>query len=84
MPRKPGMTREELIGVNAKIVSEVTANVAKVFTELYFEIIANPMDPMTYLTLKKNKFSAQGCWNGGLLDTSRFTYYLRAFDVPVF
>jgi len=85
MPRKPGMTREELIGVNAKIVSDVTANVLKYSPNCIFEIIANPMDPMTYLTLKKNKLSKHRVVGmGGLLDTSRFTYYLsRALDVPV-
>jgi malate dehydrogenase len=85
MPRKPGMTREELIGVNAKIVSDVTANVLKYSPNCIFEIIANPMDPMTYLTLKKNGLSKHRVVGmGGLLDTSRFTYYLsRALDVPV-
>ncbi len=77
MPRKPGMTREELIGVNAGIVNNVVSNALQHSPNAIFLIIANPMDPMTYLTLKstglpKNRVIGMG----GLLDSSRFNYYL--------
>lgn len=85
MPRKPGMTREELIGVNAKIVTQVTASVLKYSPNCIFLMIANPMDPMTYLALKKNKLpKGRVVGMGGVLDTCRFNYYLsQALHVPV-
>lgn len=85
IPRKPGMTREELIGVNSKIVSSVTENVLKYSPKAVIMVIANPMDPMTYLTLKKNNLPKhQVVGMGGQLDSSRFTYYLaQALNVPV-
>jgi len=52
IPRKPGMTREELIGVNAKIVNSVVENVLKYSPDAILVMISNPMDTMTYLTLK--------------------------------
>lgn len=77
IPRKPGMTREELIGVNAGIVNGVVSNALKYSPKAIFIIIANPMDTMTYLTLKstglpKNRVIGMG----GQLDSSRFCYYL--------
>ena len=77
IPRKPGMTREELIGVNAGIVNSVVKNALQYSPNAVFMIIANPMDTMTYLTYKtaglpKNKVLGMG----GQLDSSRFTYYL--------
>ena len=77
IPRKPGMTREELIGVNAGIVNGVVANALKYSPKAIFIIISNPMDTMTYLTLKatglpKNRVIGMG----GQLDSSRFCYYL--------
>ena len=79
------MTREELIGVNSKIVSGVTENVLKFSPKAVIMVIANPMDPMTYLTLKKNNLPKhQVVGMGGQLDSSRFTYYLaQALNVPV-
>src|SRR5690349_14056653 len=52
LPRKPGMTREELIGINAGIVKGVAENILKFSPEAIFIIISNPMDTMTYLALK--------------------------------
>ena len=84
IPRKPGMTREELIGTNASIVNEVVNNSLKYSPNAILVIISNPMDTMTYLTLKssglpKNKVIGMG----GVLDSSRFVYYLsRALDAP--
>ena len=77
VPRKPGMTREELLGVNAKIVKSVVENLIKYSPEAIFVVVANPMDAMTHLTLKltglpRNRVIGMG----GLLDSSRFKYYL--------
>ena len=52
IPRKPGMTRDELIGINAGIVKEVSSNVLKHSSNAVIVVVSNPMDTMTYLTLK--------------------------------
>lgn len=77
LPRKPGMTREELIGVNAGIVKGVSENILKYSPNAIIIMISNPMDTMTYLTLKstgvpKNKIIGMG----GALDSARFRYQL--------
>ena len=77
IPRKPGMTREELIGVNAGIVKTVTNNILEYSPEAVIVIVSNPMDTMTYLTLKesglpKNRIIGMG----GALDSARFRTYL--------
>jgi malate dehydrogenase len=77
IPRKPGMTREELIGTNASIVKSVVSSCLQHSPNAIFIIISNPMDTMTYLTLKatglpKNRVIGMG----GTLDSSRFKYYL--------
>jgi len=77
LPRKPGMTREELIGVNAGIVKSVVDNILKYSPKAILVIISNPMDTMTYLTLKatglpKNRVIGMG----GALDSARFKCYL--------
>lgn len=77
IPRKPGMTREELIGINAGIVKTVTANILQYSPNAIIIVISNPMDTMTYLALKssglpKNRIIGMG----GILDSSRFRYYL--------
>jgi malate dehydrogenase len=77
LPRKPGMTREELIGTNAGIVKGVTENILKNSPDAIIIIISNPMDTMTYLTLTtsglpKNKIIGMG----GTLDSARFKYQL--------
>lgn len=83
IPRKPGMTREELIGVNANIVKSVAENILKYSPNTIIVVISNPMDTMTYLTLKatglpKNRVIGMG----GTLDSSRFKYYLsKALNV---
>ncbi len=77
IPRKPGMTREELIGVNAGIVKSVAENILKYSPEAILVIISNPMDTMTYLSSKVTglpKHRVIGM--GGALDSSRFKYYL--------
>ncbi|MBU3681515.1 MAG: malate dehydrogenase [Flavobacterium sp.] len=84
IPRKPGMTREELIGINAGIVKSVVENVLTHSPNTIIVVVSNPMDTMTYLALKasgipKNRIIGMG----GALDSSRFRYYLsKALDVP--
>lgn len=84
IPRKPGMTREELIGINAGIVKSVAENLLKYSPEAIFVIVSNPMDTMTYLAYKslglpKNRIIGMG----GALDSSRFRTYLSlALDKP--
>tara|TARA_B100001248_G_scaffold257897_1_gene241165 strand:+ start:116 stop:1054 length:939 start_codon:yes stop_codon:yes gene_type:complete len=84
IPRKPGMTREELIGINAGIVSSVSENILKYSPNTIIVVVSNPMDTMTYLTLKKtglNKNRIIGM--GGALDSSRFkTYLSMALNKP--
>ncbi len=77
IPRKPGMTREELIGTNANIVKSVTENVLKHSPDAILVIVSNPMDTMTYLVSKisglpKNRIIGMG----GALDSARFKYRL--------
>lgn len=77
LPRKPGMTREELIGTNAGIVKGVAGNILKHSPGAILIIISNPMDTMTYLTLTtsglpKNRIIGMG----GALDSARFKYQL--------
>ncbi len=77
IPRKPGMTREELIGVNAGIVKTVSENILKYSPNAILVIISNPMDTMTYLASKVTglpKHRVIGM--GGTLDSSRFKYFL--------
>lgn len=77
LPRKPGMTREELIGTNAGIVKSVCDNILKYSPDTIIIVISNPMDTMTYLAqtatgLPKNRIIGMG----GTLDSARFKYQL--------
>ncbi len=77
IPRKPGMTREELIGINADIVKTVTENVLAHSPNAVIVVVSNPMDTMTYLVhkssgLPKNRIIGMG----GILDSARFKCYL--------
>jgi malate dehydrogenase len=77
LPRKPGMTREELIGTNAGIVKTVTSNILKYSPDAILIIISNPMDTMTYLTLKESGLPKERIIGmGGTLDSARFKYQL--------
>ena len=84
IPRKPGMTREELIGINAGIVKNVTDNILEHSPEAIIVVVSNPMDTMTYLALKntglpKNRVIGMG----GALDSARFQYRIaEALDKP--
>lgn len=85
IPRKPGMTREELIGINAGIVNNVVAQLLKYSPEVIFIIVSNPMDTMTYLVnkqfdLEQNKVIGMG----GILDSARFKYRIaEALQCPI-
>ena len=84
IPRKPGMTREELIGINAGIVKMVSENLIKHSPNVILIIVSNPMDTMTYLAhkatgLPKNRIIGMG----GALDSARFKYRLsEALECP--
>ena len=79
IPRKPGMTREDLIGINAGIVKGVTENLLKFSPDAIIIIISNPMDTMTYLALQSSKLPKNKIIGmGGILDSARFKYYLSA------
>lgn len=84
IPRKPGMTREELIGINAGIVKDVSNNLLKHSPDAIIIVVSNPMDTMTYLVhkstnLPKNKIIGMG----GALDSARFKYRLaEALECP--
>ena len=85
IPRKPGMTREELIGINAGIVKTVSENLVKHSPETVLIVVSNPMDTMTYLAhqvtgLPKNRIIGMG----GALDSARFKYRLaEALEAPI-
>lgn len=84
VPRKPGMTREELIGINAGIVQAVSSSILDHSPDTIIVVVSNPMDTMTYLALQstglpKNRIIGMG----GALDSSRFkTYLSKALDKP--
>ena len=85
IPRKPGMTREELIGINAGIVKSVAQQLLEYSPEAILIIVSNPMDTMTYLThqisgIPKNRIIGMG----GALDSARFKYRLaEALKCPI-
>lgn len=77
IPRKPGMTREELIGTNAGIVKSVVENSLKFAPNAFIIVLSNPMDTMTYLALKASGLPNNRVMGmGGILDSSRFASYL--------
>ncbi len=84
IPRKPGMSREELIGINAGIVDSVAQNILKYSPNTIFIVVSNPMDTMTYLALKKTGLPKNRVIGmGGILDSARFKTYLSfALKVP--
>ena len=84
VPRKPGMTREELIGINADIVENVIKKILTYSPNTILVIVSNPMDTMTYLTIKKSGLSKNKVIGmGGALDSSRFrTYISMAMNKP--
>ena len=77
VPRKPGMTREELIGINAGIVKEVSSSILENSPDTIIVVVSNPMDTMTYLALQSTGLSKNRIIGmGGALDSSRFKSYL--------
>ena len=84
IPRKPGMTREELIGINASIVKNVTENLLKYSPNCIIIVVSNPMDTMTYLLHKEFKINKNRVIGmGGALDSARFKYRLsEALNCP--
>lgn len=85
IPRKPGMTREELIGINAGIVKTVAANLLEHSPNTILIVVSNPMDTMTYLVHKvTNLPKSKIIGMGGALDSARFKYRLaEALDAPI-
>ena len=85
IPRKPGMTREELIGINAGIVKSVSSSLIEHSPNTILIVVSNPMDTMTYLVhksinLPKNRIIGMG----GALDSARFKYRLaEALEAPI-
>lgn len=87
IPRKPGMTREELVGVNSKVMKSVLDGAYPYSPEATYVIVSNPMDTMTYFTVKyldgkvpANKIIGMG----GILDSNRFTYNIaKTLDIPI-
>lgn len=79
IPRKPGMTREELIGTNAGIVKSVAENLIKHSPDIILVIVSNPMDTMAYLALKATGISKNRVIGmGGTLDSARFKYQISS------
>lgn len=77
IPRKPGMTREELIGINAGIVKTVTKNLLQYSPDCIIVVISNPMDTMTYLAYKQAGIDKKRIIGmGGILDSARYRYFL--------
>jgi malate dehydrogenase len=85
LPRKPGMSRMDLIEVNAKIVRNVTENVVKHAPEAVLIVVSNPLDEMTALAAKVSGFPpARVMGQAGMLDTARFTNFVaERLGVPV-
>ena len=85
IPRKPGMSREELIGINAGIVKDVASNLLKESPDSILIVVSNPMDTMTYLVHKTTSIpSSRIIGMGGALDSARFKYRLaEALESPI-
>ena len=85
IPRKPGMTREELIGINAGIVKSVSSNLTEHSPNTIIIVVSNPMDTMTYLVHKTSGLPKHRIIGmGGALDSARFKYRLaEALEAPI-
>jgi malate dehydrogenase len=84
IPRKPGMTREELIGINASIVKSVSTSLVEHSPNVILIVVSNPMDTMTYLVHKVTGLpKSRIIGMGGALDSARFKYFLaEALEAP--
>ena len=77
LPRKPGMSRDDLIATNAAIVKSVTENVVKASPEAIIIVVSNPLDVMTYCAYLTSKFPSQRVFGmAGILDTARYRAFL--------
>jgi malate dehydrogenase len=85
LPRKPGMSRMDLIGVNAKIVRSVTEQVVRHAPDAVLIVVSNPLDEMTALTARASGFpTSRVMGQAGMLDTARFSYFVaERLGVPV-
>lgn len=85
IPRKPGMSREDLLQTNVKIVKEVTENVAKQSPNAIIIVVSNPVDGMTYVAYKVSKFPRERVMGmAGVLDSARFrTFIAMELNVSV-
>ncbi|MGB7432977.1 MAG: malate dehydrogenase [Ahrensia sp.] len=85
VPRKPGMSRDDLLGINLKVMEQVGAGIAKYAPDAFVICITNPLDAMVWALqqfsgLPKNKV----CGMAGVLDSARFTHFLaEEFDVSI-
>ncbi len=76
-PRKPGMSRDDLLHANAKVVSEVTENTAMISPNAVIIVVTNPMDVMAYVSMKVSGFGSQSVVGmGGILDSARFRTFV--------
>ena len=77
LPRKPGMTREDLLAINAKIITEVCGNIKKFASEAKIIIVTNPLDVMTHLAAKVTGFPKSRVFGmAGVLDTARMRFFI--------
>jgi malate dehydrogenase len=85
MPRKPGMSRDELLAVNSKIVKDCTEGIAKYSPNCHLIVVSNPLDAMAYVAKKVSGFPRQRITGmAGVLDTARFRAFIaEALDVSV-
>ena len=85
LPRKPGMSRMDLIEVNAKIVRQVTENIAKFSPDAVLIVVSNPLDEMTALASNVSGFPKERVMGqAGMLDTARFSHFVaETLSVPV-
>ena len=85
IPRKPGMSRDDLVSTNAKIIKEVSENIARYAPDSYIIVLSNPVDAMTFVCFKttgfpKNRVIGQS----GVLDTARFnTFVAQELNVSI-
>jgi malate dehydrogenase len=79
LPRKPGMTRDQLLAANAEIVSGVINNIVKYSPECVILMVTNPLDAMTYLAVKASKFPRKRVVGmSGALDSARFSAFIAS------
>ena len=85
VPRKPGMSRDDLLGINLKIIKQVADGIAQTSPKAFVICITNPLDVIVMALQKYSKFSPQKVVGmAGILDTSRFKYFLsQELKVPV-